>query len=481
MRNIFFLIFVVFGVLPHNSHAQGQYPPRPPSLAYLDNKLLYPDQIIRVAFSESMGPLEFWFRPASRFVDPVLLGVVESRATTTYGPECGNDGGELCETNTEYSIQLGTQLATLSEGWAQLAVREQGESEDLDSAIVYWDDTPPQPRFLYPRFEAAKSVTGFPVVVHSFDEDLIRVSVQWILLNENNREIPRFEQHELGADFAGHAACVPTSFAASLKWLNNTGQWCTWKPFFSDDFTVNSLGFFMSTTTSGTTAANLESGIEGYLEFWFGYKNGVHYTGRRLGNEAFGPSETQFGFTPEALFEQFQAGGAVMVGLHNKPIQPGDLFDPMPDPAFGHTVVLSYVELNMDGTAWITVMDPHLSPPETQGVFRTFLLHPNGLIDWTAANPGYYNPPSGTVAVDELYTLRDFELNPENSDCTQTAQSLSGHSPAGGYVEGLINLGGHTWIGNFTPPTDSVGPWLLMVEATDSAGFTQKDYQYVTP
>jgi hypothetical protein len=239
---------------------------------------------------------------------------------------------------------------------------------------------------------------------------------------------------------------------------------------------VNSMGYFMATTTSGTTGAGFVDGIQGYLDFWFDYQNGVHYTALDLGAADYGASKTQFGFTPEQVFEQFQAGGGVTVGLHNKPIEPGELFDPLPDPPFGHVVVLANVVLNANGTAWVTFMDPHLQPPATQGVFRTFLLHPNGLIDWTAANPGYYDPPSGKVALDAMFVLRDFAL----SATVSSAQTAEATDPARGEVPGQLTPGGHTWVGKFEPPAGSPGPWLLVVEATDAAGFTQKDYQYVT-
>ena len=174
-----------------------------------------------------------------------------------------------------------------------------------------------------------------------------------ILANANSRHIPTFEQHALGADFAGHAACVPTTVAANLWWLHDTGQWFTRLGFFNEDFTVNSLGSYMNTTTSGTSGANAVNGTVDYLNHWFGYENGVHYTLEHLGGADFGASSTQVGFSPQQILQQFQAGGAVSLGLHNTPAGEAVLF---PDPPFGHYVALDNVVLNPNGTAWIRIM-----------------------------------------------------------------------------------------------------------------------------
>jgi hypothetical protein len=267
---------------------------------------------------------------------------------------------------------------------------------------------------------------------------------------------------------------VPTTVAANLWWLHDTGQWFTRLGFFNEDFTVNSLGGFMNTTTSGTTGAGGVNGTVDYLNHWFGYENGVHYTLEHLGGADFGASATQVGFSPQQILQQFQAGGAISLGLHNTPPGPDVLFV---DPPFGHFVALDNVVLNNDGTAWIRVMDPHLAPPATLGTYRWFRLLPNGQLEWTAANPGYYVPLSGRVALNELHILRDFVFIAVVS-AAQNAIS-PGAVPERGEVPGALLPGGRVWQGRFKPPAGSPGPWLLVTESTDAAGMTQRDYLYV--
>ena len=166
------------------------------------------------------------------------------------------------------------------------------------------------------------------------------------------------------------------------------------------------------------------------------------------------------------MLEQFQAGGAVSLGFHNLPSDSG----------FGHFLALTKVVLNQDGTAWIVVMDPNVEPNpngQTSGEYRSFKLHANGKLDWTAANPGYYSPASGTVKLDELLILRDFP--PANLAAATSADDV----PTSGEVTGKISEDGRTFVGTFVPPEGSPGPWLLISESTHAAGHTQRSYRYV--
>jgi hypothetical protein len=120
---------------------------------------------------------------------------------------------------------------------------------------VYWDETPPRASFLSSRFNAElSSADGWDVIAQTLDENISVLKVKWILANANSRHIPTFEHHVLGADFAGHAACVPTTVAANLWWLHDTGQWFTRLGFFNEDFTVTSFetscSYSLSTTPS---------------------------------------------------------------------------------------------------------------------------------------------------------------------------------------------------------------------------------------
>lgn len=444
----------------------------------LNGELLTVGQMVRAESTAPVDGVEFWFAPDSRS-GPVLLGVARNAPELAYGPDCSDDPGRTeiqpCFRQNTFSLDFGRALHGVPEGWGALSVREIGAGVDAASARVYWDATPPRAAFSSPRFNAVLSSNiGWEVIAHTFDENVISIKVKWLLANATSRNVPRFEQHALGADFAGHAACVPTTVAANLWWLHDTGQWFTRLNFFNEDFTVNSLGGFMNTTMSGTTGAGAVNGTVDYLEFWFDYVNGVHYTLEHLGGADFGASATQVGFSPQQVLQQFQAGGAISLGLHNTPPGPDVLFA---DPPFGHYVALDNVVLNTTGTAWIRVMDPHLEPPATQGTYRWFLLLPNGQLEWTAANPGYYNPLSGRVALDELHVLRDFVfIAAANSSL---GADLIGEVPTRGEVPGRLLSGGRTWEGRFKPPEGSPGPWLLITESTDAAGITQRDYLYV--
>jgi len=432
-----------------------------------DGQLLTPGEI-RATASDDVAALEFVFTPEIRLAQPVILGVAYAQAEPSYGPECDPDP---CQARV-FSVPL-RNLEKLREGWGHLTARVVGGTEEV-SARVYWDSTPPQAAFLSPRFNAAlRPRKDIQIVAHTPDEDITSLKVVWMLAVEGNRNIPLFEQHELGGDFAGHAACVPTTVAANLKWLQTTSQWTTWQNFFTDDFTVNSLGFFMGTTTSGTSGAAAVSGTVDYLNFWFGYQNGVDYNLLHPGmNEADG----KYGFTPQQILEQFQAGGMVSLGIHNMPHIQGDLFD---DPPFGHFIALDNVVLNADGTAWLRVMDPHLQPPATVGTYRWLRLRADGSIEWDAANTGYYNSSfSGLVRLDELHIIRDYSFF--NMLGLQASTVPAGGAAAtSGEVPGTLTNGGHTFVGTFTPPEGSAGPWLLVSESTHAAGHTQRAYRYI--
>src|SRR6266700_5258063 len=113
---------------------------------------------------------------------------------------------------------------TPGEGWGLLTVREIGSGEE-GSVRVYWDSTPPVAPFQSPRFNAPLDGSrSYQVIAHTLDEDIVSIKVTWVLATPAGRDIPRFEQHFLGFDFAQHAACVPTTVGANLQWLPAAGQ-----------------------------------------------------------------------------------------------------------------------------------------------------------------------------------------------------------------------------------------------------------------
>ncbi len=467
------LLLIALGAFPPRIAAQREGP-RLALRGIREGQLLTMGDKVHARAAEGVLGVEFWFTPEASPGQPILIGTDRQASEPTFGPDCGE---MPCQTHDEFSAMLGRSLARLPEGWGRLSVREVGSREDAAWLRVYWDETPPRAEFLTPRFNASPNNSGFwQVITHTLDENILSIKVFWQLAFSGGRNIPRFEQHFLGGDFAGHAACVPTTVGANLKWLHITSQWITMKAFFNDDFIVNSLGFFMNTTTSGTSGADAVNGTVDYLNFWFDYHNGVDYNLEHLLTT---DTATNFGFSPQQVLEQFQAGGAISLGFHNLPHIEGNLFD---DPPFGHFLALDNVVLNQDGTAWIRVMDPHLQPPATMGTYRWFKLHPNGTLEWTAANPGYYNPFSGRVRLDELHIIRDYhffsDLGADTSALSaQTSQFLE--VPTRGEVSGRLTEGGHTWVGSFKPPDGSAGPWLLISESTDAAGQMQRAYRYI--
>ena len=376
--------------------AQDTRPPRIRVSGILDGQLVARGEKIYARVPPDSAGVEFIFQPETSGdvrVPPIVLGVDPGHLEPTFGPDCGSSP---CEKRV-FSVALDRQLADLDEGWGQLMVREIGTGAE-SSVRVYWDETPPVATILSPRFDATLDATDkLKVVAHTFDEDIISIRVKWILAPLVGRHIPRFEQHFLGFDFAGHAACVPTSVGASLQWLQDTGQAQVINPIYQGDNKklVTALGTAMQTTTSGTGGNDARDGLAVFLFFTTGLLAGRDYTLDHIGGTA------TYGFKPEEMVEQFEAGGAIVVGFHNLD---GD------DP-FGHVLALSNVTLNDDGTAWVQVMDPNVEPNpngQTSGEFRTFKLHKNGKIDWTAANPGYYSPASGKVKLDEMLIARDF-------------------------------------------------------------------------
>jgi hypothetical protein len=453
-------------------------------LGALDGQLLSPGGRVSVASIPRLERLELWFVP--EVGDEVLVGSDTAPVERTFGPDCGD---EPCQTGSEYSFLLPPSLRAVPEGWGHLEARDPATGEAVRTGRLYWDETPPRARFLEPRFNLPPTRrNGWRIVAFTEDENVVFINVKWFLASETARFIPLFEQHKLGAQFAnnGHAACVPTTIAALLRWLENTGQWKTTLPFFTDQFMVNSLGFFMGTTNSGTSGSGGVQGIVDFLEFWFGYQRNVHYT---LEHPLQGASPGQVGFTPQRLYAECQKGGAIAVGLHNMPPSddPGVLFN---DPPFGHAMALDDIVLNADGSAWVRLMDPNVEPPGSNtGKYRWFKMNPDGSLNWSDANVEYYNPfPfTGKVRLDEMYILRDFVFIAGLAQGAEPLASVGGDGnhrrrrevPTEGEVPGGRFAGGRLWIGHFRPPKGSPGPWLLVTESTDRAGFMQRDLQIV--
>lgn len=408
--------------------------------------------------------VEFSFKPETRgdaCAQAVMLGVDYGHMEPTFGPDCGS---MPCQKRV-FSVQLDKQLKKQPEGWGKLIARELGTGEEA-SVRAYWDETPPVAPFREPHFNEQLKDNRFHVVVHTFDENVIKIKVIWQNYDPTfgGREIPQFEQHDLGYDFAQHAACVPTTVGANLKWLDKTSQADTIPSGFSNSEIVHSLGAYMGTDSGGTSGDGAEAGTIAFLAVQSGYFPVLNYEIEHLGlNDAAG----KFGFTPIQMLIEYALGGTVSLGFHNL----------SGDSSFGHFLALANVIYNADGTAWIIVMDPNVEPNPggiTQGQYRWFKLHPNGKLDWTAANPGYYSPASGQVGLDELLILRNFASNGIFA-ATKPAES----TPANGEVEGKLTEGGRTFVGDFTPPTGNPGPWLLISESTDASGHMQRAAQLV--
>jgi len=412
---------------------------------------------------ESPG-VEFLFVPEDRTGDPIVLGTDRGHLETAFGPDCGERG---CRKRV-FSVKLGRQLKGLPEGWGQLVARDVGTGA-AGAVRVYWDETPPRAAFVTPRFNAAVGRGGsYRVIAHSADENIVAITVKWklALTFDHGRDVPLFEQHFLGYDFAQHAACVPTTVSANLQWLQDTGQADVVNPIYDGDpkKLVTDMGKAMQTNTSGTTGAGTQDGTSFFLFFTEAMLPGQDYTLLHLGSS---DADGSAGFTPQQMLEEFQAGGAVSVGFHNQAT----------DSSFGHFLALTNVILNADGTAWIAVMDPNVEPNpggQTTGEYRLFKLHTNGKIDWTAANPGYYTPTSGKVKLDELLILRDFPP-PSLTAAVAGADDV----PTSGEVSGRLSDDHRTFQGVFTPPEGSPGPWLLISESTDASGHRETSFRYV--
>src|SRR5437870_4782626 len=276
-----------------------------------------------------------------------MLGTDYGHMESTFGPDCG---GVPCEKRV-FSVSLDKQLDKLDEGWGLLTVREIGSGEE-GSVRVYWDSTPPVAPFQSPRFNALLDGSrSYQVIAHTLDEDIVSIKVSWVLATPAGRDIPRFEQHFLGFDFAQHAACVPTTVGANLQWLQDTGQADVVNPVFAGDpkGLVTALGKAMGTTSGGTSGSGARDGTAVFLLFTEGLLPVQDYDLEHLGSS---DADGQFGFTPQQMLEQFQAGGAVSLGFHSLPS----------DSPFGHFLALTNVVLNQDGTARIVVMDPNVEP-----------------------------------------------------------------------------------------------------------------------
>lgn len=453
---------------PARLYAQGADIPRVGLANVSDGQLVTPGRALYAAVRPDSAGVEFTFRPEGTgdvFVAPIALGTDFGHMEPAYGPDCENG----CEKKV-FSIVPDKVLGNRGEGWGSLTMREIGTGAEA-SARVYWDPTPPVSRFVTPAFNGKRDANRrYEVVTHTLDEDVISVKLKWALAPLVSSAIPRFEQHNLGYDFAMHAACVPTSVGASLRGVHSALQNVLVPPFDTDDKAlVETLGNLMNTDSGGTSGSELAAGLKAFLLITKGWSAGTDYDLLNIG-----PDDKMLGITPEQLFAAFHVyGGAIVVGLHNL----------ASEPKFGHILSLADVVMNGDGSAQVTLMDPHVeqpwpsSDPITTGVFRSFKLHISGKLEWTDGNPGYYTPSSGQVVLDELHVITNFpSLTPVNL-ATATA-ALSG-TAVSGEVEGVLTPGGRTFVGAFTPPADSPGPWILTAETTHRAGHTMRSYRVV--
>ena len=105
----------------------------------------------------------------------------------------------------------------------------------------------------------------------------------------------------------------------------------------------------------------------------------------------------------------------------------------------------------------------------------------NGKIGWTSAfpAPGYYSPVSGNAKLDEIQAIsfndfaKIFDTLPNSAVVNAPALLTKG------IVPGTLQKDGRTFMGTFTPPAESAGPWLLVSEATLESGHKVRSFRYV--
>ena len=413
--------------------------------------------------------VEFWFKPD--FGTAIHLGTDSVGTVPTFGPDCSTPP---CVAEGIYQMAVNQNLQTAPTGWGVLSARATGVTMEnvKDAALrVYWSFVPLKAQFTQPHFMDVLPAGGsFSVVAATQATDITAFTVQWYLtVNIPGRNINPFEQHVLGFDLTpgGHASCVPTAVGANLAWLNDTSRWqtrsmihsslCNGQP---DRCLVAELGFLMQTdgAKGGTSGAGADQGLLAYLTAR-GFKQNTDYWLEHLGGAA---------VTPEALTERFQAGDMISVGVHNLPNTS----------SFGHFLALDNILMRADGSAMVRLMDPHtVNNPPQYGVYRWFSMQPSGVINWSTGTPAPGYGPAGNAVLNEAQVVSGFHFFQNLNALAMADSTVVSTVPVEGTVSGTTRNG--TFIGTFTPPAGSPGPWLLVSEVTTVSGHKQRDYKYV--
>ena len=75
------------------------------------------------------------------------------------------------------------------------------------------------------------------------------MKVTWTIASGFGHDVPLFEQHALGSGLTngGHGSCAPTSVAANLRWLDDSGLAQVVPAGWSDQTLVQTIGAEMGT------------------------------------------------------------------------------------------------------------------------------------------------------------------------------------------------------------------------------------------
>jgi hypothetical protein len=445
-----------------------------------EGQVLSRGRLVHVRVPDAVA-VDFFLRPVDGRKSTFLGTDNGSQPPPAYGPDC-EDGP--CRSRGEFTVRLGTALRNVKTGPADLlVVSPAGSGRVVGTRRVYWSDLPPRARITSPAFGAVIPASGAKVIARTRSQDVVEIKVFAVTPFTSNcpefsDTVPPFEQHwlgnELGVDgrgMRGHSSCAPTSVAATLQFLQDNLM-ATVVPNYPDctlvpdcaDLTkdtqyrclVTDLGKQMDTNGIvtgdphwGTTTVTLGDGTAAFLKAHFGYMPGVDYD--VIDEYWNGAADT--GYPPETIAETYFAGGAFTVGMSETSDASQDL---------GHFVAVDHVTVNANGTAELTVMEPHVADDDTVpacGAYKTYHLGHDGTIQYQAL------PDDVTIhaKVSHIVHFSGFGKPP---GCGRDPVPVAGK---------MINL--KWWEGVFVPPAP--GAYLLYSESRDRAGHVSRDYQYV--
>jgi len=418
--------------------------------------------------------VEFFFTSETRGAT-TAVGTDRTGMVPGFSPACATP---LCTIQGVYTLTIGDTFSPFPTGWGLLSARIAGHRNDDAFVRVFLHRAPIDGVFTQPVFQEVVPPGGtVRVQIDSLAENIVSMAAQWLWVEPaGDRNINRYEQHVVGAGLSpnGGASCVPTAIGANLAWLNDTTQWLTIPNSITsacsgsrDYCFVTFLGLLMGTSGSGTSGAGADKGLVAYLNA-IGYSKGTDY-------EFTDESVLTGGVTaPEYLLSRFSNGEVISVGVNNFPGEQG----------FGHALPLDNILMNADGSAQIRLMDPFtLNNPPTLGIYRWFHMAKDGTLDWNHGVPAPgYGPASGHLRVSSALTISGFHffnfLPAAIVGNAPSAMSALSTVPQSGPIK-LTQAGEHTWVGEFTPPAGSPGPWLLVSQVTLESGHTKTDYRYV--